>query len=97
MLGASILSALVLAFLSAVSRNGLGRGDVRLASVLALHLASVGGLVAFRGLVLAFIVGGIVAAMMMLSRRATRTSKFAFGPYLITAAFAVVLVPGLGR
>ena len=97
MLGASILSALVLAFLSAVSRNGLGRGDVRLASVLALHLASVGALVAFRGLVLAFVVGGIVAATMMLLRRATRTSTFAFGPYLITAAFAVVLVPGLGR
>jgi prepilin signal peptidase PulO-like enzyme (type II secretory pathway) len=38
-----------------------------------------------------------VAAVMMLLRRATRTSTLAFGPYLVVAAFVVVLVPALGR
>jgi leader peptidase (prepilin peptidase)/N-methyltransferase len=97
MVGSAFLTALALAALSAVSRNGLGRGDVRLASVLVLHLASIGALVALRGVLLAFVVGGVVAAVMMLSRRATRTSTFAFGPYLVVAAFVVVLVPALGR
>jgi prepilin signal peptidase PulO-like enzyme (type II secretory pathway) len=46
---------------------------------------------------LAFVVGGVVAAVMMLLRRATRTSTLAFGPYLVVAAFVVVLVPALGR
>jgi prepilin signal peptidase PulO-like enzyme (type II secretory pathway) len=38
-----------------------------------------------------------VAAVMMLLRRATRASTFAFGPYLVISAFVVVLVPALGR
>jgi leader peptidase (prepilin peptidase)/N-methyltransferase len=97
MVGSAFLTALALAALSAVSRNGLGRGDVRLASVLVLHLASIGALIALRGVLLAFVLGGVVAAVMMLLRRATRTSTFAFGPYLIVAAFVVVLVPALGR
>ncbi|NDD87530.1 MAG: prepilin peptidase, partial [Actinobacteria bacterium] len=59
--------------------------------------ASIGALAALRGVLLAFVVGGVVAAVMMLLRRATRTSTFAFGPYLVVAAFVVVLVPALGR
>ena len=97
MVGASLLTALALAVLSAVSRNGLGRGDVRLASVLAVHLASVGALIALRGIALSFVVGGVVAVVLVLSGRATRSSTFAFGPYLIVATFAVVLIPTFGR
>ena len=97
MVGCSFLAAIGLAAISAISRNGLGRGDVRLASVLVLHLASIGAIVALRGLLLAFIVGGVVAATMILARRATRTSTFAFGPYLVVTAFVVALVPSLAR
>jgi leader peptidase (prepilin peptidase)/N-methyltransferase len=97
MVGCSLLAVLSLAALSAISRNGLGRGDVRLASVLVLHLGSIGAIVALRGVLLAFVVGGVVAAVMLLSRRATRSSTFAFGPYLVVAAFVVAFVPTLAR
>ncbi|MFM9112115.1 MAG: prepilin peptidase, partial [Actinomycetota bacterium] len=85
------------AVLSAVTRSGLGRGDVRLASVLALHLSSLGAIVAVRGIVLAFLVGGVVALVLLVTRRATRSSTFAFGPYLVVCSFVVVFAPSLGR
>jgi leader peptidase (prepilin peptidase)/N-methyltransferase len=97
MVGCSLLAVLSLAALSAISRNGLGRGDVRLASVLVLHLGSIGAIAALRGVLLAFVVGGVVAAVMLLSRRATRSSTFAFGPYLVVAAFVVAFGPPLAR
>lgn len=97
MLVSAALVALTLAALSAISRSGLGRGDVRLASVLALHLSSLGAIVAVRGIVLAFFVGGAVALAMLVTRNATRTSTFAFGPYLVVCSFVVVFVPTLGR
>jgi leader peptidase (prepilin peptidase)/N-methyltransferase len=65
--------------------------------VLAVHLASVGALIALRGIALSFVVGGVVAVVLVLSGRATRSSTFAFGPYLIVATFAVVLIPTFGR
>ena len=97
MLLSAALVALTLAALSAIARSGLGRGDVRLASVLALHLSSLGAIVAVRGIVLAFLVGGVVALVLLVTRRATRSSTFAFGPYLVVCSFIVVFAPSLGR
>ena len=59
--------------------GGMGMGDVKLGA--ALGLASWSGTVAVIGPVVAFLVGGSVAAVMVLA--GDRDRRIAFGPYLL--------------
>jgi prepilin signal peptidase PulO-like enzyme (type II secretory pathway) len=69
---------------------GFGFGDVKLAGLLGL-LAGVSGLL--NALLLAALSAGVVAAVLLLTRRAGRRSVIAYGPYLAFAA-AVSLLAG---
>jgi len=77
--------------LARVSPGGIGSGDVRLAPVLAMFLAYLGAQFVVLGLALGFILGGLVAAAMLLTRRASRSTPIAFGPYLCLGAVAMVI------
>jgi len=77
--------------LSLASRRGIGAGDVRLAAVLAMFLGYLGATDVFQGLALGFIIGGVVALLLLISRKATRNTRIAFGPYICIGAMAVVL------
>jgi len=77
--------------LARVSPGGIGSGDVRLAPVLAMFLAYLGAQFVVLGLALGFILGGLVAAAMLLARRASRSTPIAFGPYLCLGAVAMVI------
>jgi len=44
-----------------------------------------------QSLALGFMLGGIVALSLLISRKATRTTRIAFGPYICIGAIAVVL------
>jgi prepilin signal peptidase PulO-like enzyme (type II secretory pathway) len=73
---------------------GIGWGDVKLSGVVGLYLGWFGA-----GAVLAGIVGGYLLAAaagigLLVSRRATRRSQIPFGPFMIAAALAVLLVIG---
>lgn len=72
--------------------QGIGFGDIKLMLPLGLLL---GAFATILLLFLAFIVGGAFAAYLLLSRRATLKTAVPFGPYLIAAAAALVLVPTL--
>jgi leader peptidase (prepilin peptidase)/N-methyltransferase len=77
--------------LSLASKRGIGAGDVRLAAVLAMFLGYLGAQYVVQGLALGFMLGGIVALSLLISRKATRTTRIAFGPYICIGAMAVVL------
>ena len=77
--------------LSLASKRGIGAGDVRLAAVLAMFLGYLGAQYVVQGLALGFMLGGIVALSLLISRKATRTTRIAFGPYICIGAMAGVL------
>jgi leader peptidase (prepilin peptidase)/N-methyltransferase len=77
--------------LSLASKRGIGAGDVRLAAVVAMFLGYSGAQYVVQGLALGFIMGGVVALLLLITRKATRNTRIAFGPYICIGAMAVVL------
>ena len=78
--GAMLVIMLLLYF---VSRGGMGEGDVKLAPALGIWLGLEQGLLC---LLLAFISGGIVGALLLLCRRGKLKQAIPFGPFLCAAA-----------
>lgn len=77
-------------------RGGMGGGDVKLAGVLGLMLGWLGWPQLIVGGFSAFVIGGIVGAVMMAAGRATRKSGLPFGPFmLIGAAVGIFAGPAL--
>jgi leader peptidase (prepilin peptidase)/N-methyltransferase len=85
---ATLLTVMTLSF---ASRRGIGAGDVRLAAVLAMFLGYLGVAYVFQGLALGFIIGGFVALLLLISRKANRNTRIAFGPYICIGTMVVVL------
>lgn len=90
MLAASIMWG-VLKFLEIISRGDLGAGDVSMAPLLGLFTGWLALEKVFTALVLAFFIGGVYATILMVSKRASRRTFIAFGPFLIAGAFISVL------
>jgi leader peptidase (prepilin peptidase)/N-methyltransferase len=67
--------------------DGLGLGDVKLAGVLAALLGWFGWYTALVGLAAGFVLGGLAALGLLLTRRADRRSTIAFGPSMILGAY----------
>ena len=83
---------LVLALVSP-GGGGLGFGDVKLAGVLGLLLGWVGWGPAIVSVLAAFVIGGFIALLLLLARRATRSSSIAFGPSMILGAWVALMFP----
>jgi leader peptidase (prepilin peptidase)/N-methyltransferase len=86
-----IATLLTFMALSLVSKRGIGAGDVRLAAVLAMFLGYLGATNVFQGLALGFMLGGVVALLLLVGRKATRNTRIAFGPYICIGAMVVML------
>ncbi|MEO6144717.1 MAG: A24 family peptidase [Dermatophilaceae bacterium] len=91
---------LVLFFVSVfVSPGGLGLGDVKLAGVLGLFLGWLGWGPALISVFAAFIIGGVISLVMVLTRaallgwRASLKTSIAFGPSMILGAWVAVIFP----
>ena len=82
--GAGIMLAIMLVLYFA-SRGGMGEGDVKLAPVLGIWLGLAQGLLC---LLLAFVSGGVVGALLLLCRRGKLKQAIPFGPFLRAAAVA---------
>jgi len=80
------------AVLRAMSRAGMGGGDVKLAAVIGLVLAWHGWTAFAVGAASAFVLGAVYALALMLLRRADRTTRIAFGPWMIAGALLGVVV-----
>lgn len=70
--------------------GGMGMGDVKFAGVLGLFLGYLGWDVLLVGAFSAFVLGGLFALALILTRRANRTSGIPFGPWMLTGAWVGV-------
>jgi len=92
--GAPLVTALlgggVLFLLYAALRmlgGGIGGGDVKLAGVVGVVLGHTGWPAVLIGTAAAFVLGGAAALLLLATGRATRTTRIAFGPYLLGGAW----------
>ena len=92
MFASFIVTLVLFALLAALSKGGIGGGDVRLAPVLAMFLGWLGASHVYLGLGSGFILGGIAAAGMLITRRASASTRIAFGPFLCIGAVIALFV-----
>lgn len=74
------------AVLRGMSRGGIGGGDVKLAALIGLVLGWHGWQVLALGAASAFVLGAFYALALMAFRRANRSTRIAFGPWMIVGA-----------
>lgn len=77
---------LVYASLAAIVPGGMGLGDVKLAGALGMLLGWAGWGPLVVGAFAAFLLGGLVSAGLLVARRATRSSRIPFGPFMLAGA-----------
>lgn len=88
---AAFFFSLLFLFLHLVTKGrGMGLGDVKLAIPLALIL---GFNKSWTWIFASFVIGGIVAGMLLLLKRANLKTKIAFGPFMVLA-FWIVMIYG---
>jgi len=92
MFASFVVTLALFALLAAFSKGGIGGGDVRLAPVLAMFLGWLGSSNVYIGLGGGFILGGIAAAGMLITRRASASTRIAFGPFLCIGAVIALFV-----
>ena len=92
MFASFVVTLVIFALLSALSKGGIGGGDVRLAPVLAMFLGWLGASHVYIGLAGGFILGGVFAVGMLITRRASKSTRIAFGPFLCIGAVMALFV-----
>ena len=92
MFASFVVTLVLFATFSALSKGGIGGGDVRLAPVLAMFLGWLGASHVYIGLGSGFILGGIAAGGMLVTRRASASTRIAFGPFLCIGAVIALFV-----
>ena len=92
MFASFFITLALFALLAAFSKGGIGGGDVRLAPVLAMFLGWLGASHVYIGLGSGFILGGVAAAGMLITRRASASTRIAFGPFLCIGAVIALFV-----
>jgi leader peptidase (prepilin peptidase)/N-methyltransferase len=95
----ALLGGLALAgfylLLMVISPSGMSLGDVKLAASLGTLLAWFGWRLLIAGGFAGFLLGGLFAGALLVSRRAGRKQAIPFGPFMIAGAvLAVVAQPG---
>ncbi len=76
-----------------LSRNALGLGDVKLAGVIGLMTAYFSPLNLLWANLLAFLLGGLAALALVVTRRASAKTHIAFGPFMLLGALVAVFFP----
>jgi leader peptidase (prepilin peptidase)/N-methyltransferase len=80
------------AVLRAISPAGMGGGDVKLAAVIGLVLGWQGWQELLVGAASAFVLGALHALVLLALRMADRTTRIAFGPWMIAGAVLGVVL-----
>lgn len=87
----ALVTWIALRIMEILSRGGLGGGDVTLGALLGMYLGWLSWRSIFDGLFIGFIIGGVFALVLLVSRKVSRNHQFAFGPFLVIGAIAAVL------
>lgn len=85
---AFFFSLLLLTLYLITSGKGMGLGDVKIAIGLGAWLGLLNG---WKWLLISFILGGIVATILLLLNKAKLKTKIAFGPFLVIAFWIVTI------
>jgi prepilin signal peptidase PulO-like enzyme (type II secretory pathway) len=86
-LGGAIGFAIFL-LIAIVSRGGMGWGDVKLVALIGL---AIGFPLIFLAIIMAAILGGVVAVAMVIAKKRQRRQTIPFGPFLAVAAMITLL------
>lgn len=78
---------MVLLVIALVARGGFGFGDVKLGALLGLFTAYLGWGILAVGFLLAFLLGGLVSIILLITRVRGRKDAIPFGPYLIAGSY----------
>jgi len=73
---------MIFAALRVIGRGAMGGGDVKLAALVGVVLGWAGWSAVLAGVLAAFVLGGLVGSALILARRATRSTRMPFGPFL---------------
>lgn len=87
----TVLLFIAFLLLWVLSRGGIGGGDIRLAIVMGMYLGWLGASYVLVAIMVASVCAGIVALLLLIGRRATRTTRLAFGPYLALGTLVSIL------
>ena len=84
-----LILSLVILLLNLITKGrGMGLGDVKLVLGLGMWLGIEKGI---NWLIVTFLTGGVIASILLISGKATRKTKIAFGPFIIIAFWFIVL------
>jgi leader peptidase (prepilin peptidase) / N-methyltransferase len=96
-LGGSVLSTSVCALVALWHPGGLGWGDVKLQAVLGFYLGWLHPVLVVGQVLGSFVLGGVVALVLVLFRQMAPTDHVAFGPFMIAATWLMVLGGKIGE
>jgi leader peptidase (prepilin peptidase)/N-methyltransferase len=83
--------ALFLVLVLVAPGGGMGFGDAKLAGLLGMLLGWLGWAHVVAATLGTFLLGGVVAVVLLVTRRGGRTSEFAYGPVLLVSAVAAII------
>lgn len=75
---------------------GMGLGDVKLAPILGAQLGMFGWIPVVRAVLLAHLIAGPVALLLMIFGRAHKGTGFPFGPFLVVGTLIALVLEGRG-
>lgn len=90
-LGVSVVACGVLGGLLLLAPRSIGLGDVKLVGLLGLLTGLIGVAAAASALLAAVLLGGVAALALLATRRATRSTALAFGPWLLAGAGCAIV------
>lgn len=73
--------------LRVIGRGAMGGGDVKLAALMGVLLGWVGWSAVAVGVLVAFVLGGLVGVILLATRRASRATRIPFGPFLVAGTW----------
>jgi leader peptidase (prepilin peptidase)/N-methyltransferase len=88
----AVIATMTLWLVHVLGGGGFGEGDVRLAPLLGLYLGWLNPALVFVALLLAFVAGAAVGAVLLATRRLQRDASLPFGPFLSLGTLTAVLV-----
>lgn len=91
-LAAGLVWGLLFLAVRLIHPPSVGMGDVKLSVVLGLYTGFLGWDVFVVGLALSFLLGGLVSVGLLVTRRATSSTRIAFGPFLIVGTAAALVL-----
>ncbi len=75
-----------------IAAGALGYGDVTLAGIIGLVLGPAGWATVLSAVLLMFVVAGVGAVLLLVTRRANRTTRIAFAPSMVLGALIALAV-----